>query len=635
MRINDATLNYTIAIADLPAGGNIGTAATTVDIASSFNINQTTAGQTITLPNPTDTTAGRTVIIANVGSVAFTLITASLSTNEAATMLWNGTTWVFAGIDPSASTTRLNQITAANGVNGINNLNHAQLWSWNTLTNQNALSLFSTTITSGTLLQVGSSSANIHPGALVKISSASATATGRALEVTSTTAGAMTNGIIYGLFTGAFTNEGIKYNATTMATGTLMQLTTGAMTSGNILQLQQQSAAATGPSLLLTTSQTAGSIIFMNNATIATGAGINLAANAISTGAVAQFVSSGATITTGSILRVLATVTGTPTNGLVYFQNNANSPGVLMGVENATTTGTTLRITSNSLTTGTSLEVRSTSATQTGNSLLVSSASTSAFTNGAARLNLTAAHTGNGLQIDTATQTGNAAQINATAITTGYGLGITTNANTSKILRLGNSTGTNDIFRTTASPEGVITGTRGDIAIYNDASTGGAYVKATGAATNTGWEKLNTDPSYAYMQMTANATATAITAANTPILIAGTTTLSASSEFTMPANNRLTYTGLRTKTFQISANVGFWVASNNRACYFYVYKNGIQEASSKQGAVSRNTGESQDAGVVHLLTMATNDFIEIWTENAVNAHDITAQQLHVIIQSIN
>mgnify|MGYP003453218909 FL=1 len=42
--------NYTVS-------GSIGTAAATVDVKTTFNINQTTANITLTLPNPTDTSA--------------------------------------------------------------------------------------------------------------------------------------------------------------------------------------------------------------------------------------------------------------------------------------------------------------------------------------------------------------------------------------------------------------------------------------------------------------------------------------------------------------------------------------------------------------------------------------------------
>lgn len=81
------------AIADLPAGGSIGSAATTVDIRSAFTINQTTAGQTITLPNPTVTTGGLRVIVMNIGTEAFLFYGQNTAIGDGAQVMWNGTAW--------------------------------------------------------------------------------------------------------------------------------------------------------------------------------------------------------------------------------------------------------------------------------------------------------------------------------------------------------------------------------------------------------------------------------------------------------------------------------------------------------------------------------------------------------------
>lgn len=52
-----STVFSALVVANLAAGGAIGTALATVDIKTNFNINQTTANQTLTLPAPTNTTA--------------------------------------------------------------------------------------------------------------------------------------------------------------------------------------------------------------------------------------------------------------------------------------------------------------------------------------------------------------------------------------------------------------------------------------------------------------------------------------------------------------------------------------------------------------------------------------------------
>lgn len=97
-----------MAIANLPSGGSLGTAATTVDEKTVFNVNQTTASQTITIPSPTNTTAGRVIKIANIGTTAFTVSGIAIAPNKIADFYWNGTSW---STEASAA--------ASGGVDGI------------------------------------------------------------------------------------------------------------------------------------------------------------------------------------------------------------------------------------------------------------------------------------------------------------------------------------------------------------------------------------------------------------------------------------------------------------------------------------------------------------------------------------
>ncbi|MDL2342273.1 MAG: hypothetical protein QFB87_04320, partial [Patescibacteria group bacterium] len=89
-----ATLNTAIAISDKAAGGAIGTAAATVDAATTFNINQTTSGQTLSLPSPTTTTAGRIAYVSNVGTTSFLLSGVTVQAATTQSFEWNGTAWV-------------------------------------------------------------------------------------------------------------------------------------------------------------------------------------------------------------------------------------------------------------------------------------------------------------------------------------------------------------------------------------------------------------------------------------------------------------------------------------------------------------------------------------------------------------
>lgn len=105
-----------VAIANLPTGGNIGTAATTVDINSAFVITQTTASQTITLPSPTLPTGSRLVTVqSGSGSTnSFTIYGETLSASQAVDLLWNGTAWINAsGGDPTTQNLTYGRVNAS------------------------------------------------------------------------------------------------------------------------------------------------------------------------------------------------------------------------------------------------------------------------------------------------------------------------------------------------------------------------------------------------------------------------------------------------------------------------------------------------------------------------------------------
>ena len=92
LTVGGATLNSTLGISDLATGGNIGTAAATVDVYTNFTISQTTAGQTLTIPAPTSTTTGRLIYITNVGSAGYTIGGSIASPGTTMAFVWNDTT---------------------------------------------------------------------------------------------------------------------------------------------------------------------------------------------------------------------------------------------------------------------------------------------------------------------------------------------------------------------------------------------------------------------------------------------------------------------------------------------------------------------------------------------------------------
>lgn len=108
-------------ITNKPSGGSIGSAATTVDVVSLFNVNQTTAGQTLTVPNLTTATAGKTIHVNNVGSVSFTLTPGGvIPVGYGVILRWDGTQWSVSGVGNSGSSAGLPTVLANDpSVNGL------------------------------------------------------------------------------------------------------------------------------------------------------------------------------------------------------------------------------------------------------------------------------------------------------------------------------------------------------------------------------------------------------------------------------------------------------------------------------------------------------------------------------------
>ncbi len=70
----------TVTLSNFTASASIGTASATVDVANVIAIPQTTAGVTVSLVSPTNTSVSKNVIIANTGSVPFALSTGHVVT---------------------------------------------------------------------------------------------------------------------------------------------------------------------------------------------------------------------------------------------------------------------------------------------------------------------------------------------------------------------------------------------------------------------------------------------------------------------------------------------------------------------------------------------------------------------------
>jgi len=93
LHVKGSTLFETTVISDKASGGLIGTADATVDMYTSINLNQTTVGQTLSLPSPTDLTAGRMLKVNNIGTTSVTIATITIDPQQTTEFVWNGSAW--------------------------------------------------------------------------------------------------------------------------------------------------------------------------------------------------------------------------------------------------------------------------------------------------------------------------------------------------------------------------------------------------------------------------------------------------------------------------------------------------------------------------------------------------------------
>lgn len=125
---------------------------------------------------------------------------------------------------------------------------------------------------------------------------------------------------------------------------------------------------------------------------------------------------------------------------------------------------------------------------------------------------------------------------------------------------------------------------------------------------------------------------TTIATMDVPVKVAGTTTALSLFRVTMPSSNRLTYTGSKTRRFQVIVSITGTCASSNRNFSFHIYKNGSKLPESTQ---SMKLASGVSAGSLTLsctVSLATNDYIEVWAENNSDNTDITVENMNLSIK---
>lgn len=135
----------------------------------------------------------------------------------------------------------------------------------------------------------------------------------------------------------------------------------------------------------------------------------------------------------------------------------------------------------------------------------------------------------------------------------------------------------------------------------------------------------------ACMSMEGNSTGTTISSAANFFKIAGTTTTDLANQFDSPSSNRLRYIGSPAIVADVMAIVN---ASHDQASTslitIAIYKNGSRVTRSNE-ASSIGVGQYQSIKTQFLVTMSTNDYIEIFVAGPTLNEVVTVANMQVIV----
>lgn len=116
--------------------------------------------------------------------------------------------------------------------------------------------------------------------------------------------------------------------------------------------------------------------------------------------------------------------------------------------------------------------------------------------------------------------------------------------------------------------------------------------------------------------------------------IEGTTTANAINQKFSHTNNRLTYTGGITKEFIITASVSAnSVVTNAVNITVRIAKNGVTIADSESQATTSASGRNENFFCQTIVSLAANDFIEVFIANNTNANNLLATELNLIVRA--
>jgi len=131
-----------------------------------------------------------------------------------------------------------------------------------------------------------------------------------------------------------------------------------------------------------------------------------------------------------------------------------------------------------------------------------------------------------------------------------------------------------------------------------------------------------------------NSLVTNITATTTPTKVNTTSQLGGSRGFSMPIDNRITYTATTTgQTFVIQGTISAEAASGSQVFQVSIYRNGVDEIES---TIIENEFTSARRAVAFTGTvqLGENEYIELWCQNNTSNKNFELYDFNVTISQI-
>lgn len=142
-----------------------------------------------------------------------------------------------------------------------------------------------------------------------------------------------------------------------------------------------------------------------------------------------------------------------------------------------------------------------------------------------------------------------------------------------------------------------------------------------------------------WIYMENNSTTTDVTSTSTIVKAAGTTTLSNVNDFDddSSTSNRLRYTGTLTKTFKVDCTLSQIEDEDSARDLIYIVlcKNGTAITGTIVHSTCDNDGDTPlTMGTGCLVSLATNDYVELWLRNTGAVRDVTIIDLQIVANEI-